>query len=1018
FIDGALVNTGNVNMYSNFEAGGSLFVGKNTATDATFFNGNIHEVRVWSTYRTDSDIVIDMNQELSRSDIGLLYNWKMDEATDIFVIDQVRRRDGVLDGATWQVNPNGNAVTFDGVDDFVEIDSIAEVVITDEMDFTLEFWFNSTTTDVATLFSNGNGDGLGADSLFAWNIEKDAAGQIHVKHYGMDFVAVNDDYFDGEWHHFALILNRTGNLSAYINGDLQNSMQVTADIAQFGSTKLFLGSRGYFTGITQNNDQFFDGQIDEFRFWNTARKIEQVARDKQNRLLGDELGLQVYLPFEEYQEVSGVPILNPSFVDAAAGFHQVNEVGGATLGNTTPTIKIQRTVQGVNFAFSVNNDEIIITPTSPAELIENVTLDITVDDIQDLNGNEMQSPKTWIAYIDKNQVVWQDDVLTFDKAFGDELIFTTNIVNTGGEAKVYDISNLPSWLIADHTTGSIAPNSVKEVVFTISTGTNIGDYTQDIHLMTDFGFPEKLTIELAVRDEAPDWTVNPNDFEYSMNIIGYLQIEGIVSTDEEDVLGVFVDNEPRGSVNLQYIAPLDRYIAFLDVYSHTTAADSLRFKIWDASKGNVYIDVIPSLEFVVDATIGSLLSPQLFSAGNGVVQEIPLQTGWNWIGYNLLSEDSANLDVLMESVAFSAGDQLKHLTEFADYSGASWNGEPFTTVGVSPEKGYRLRVSNDDTLSLYGSVIDPTTRTISLVENWNWIGFISIRNQSVDEALGNLNATTGDLIKGKSQFAIYDDNLGWIGSLNTLIPGQSYMYHSASIIDFTFPYAGAFKSITQNNDEIIDERWTVDNAKYPTNMTHIVSLNACEAIDNSFEIEDWYVGVFDKNETCRGISSFENLNETLIAYITIGGNSQEKLEYRLLNKETSKEYTAINQLVYQSNAMKGNINDPYMIELSDIDCKKLSTEENVYEEEGLKVYPTLFDNTINVEYSVSQDSKITIRLFNSLGQIVFAKDYETIEGNNRILVDLKENGLAHGAYYFELKDQTNQDVKYIKVIHL
>jgi hypothetical protein len=37
--------------------------------------------------------------------------------------------------------------------------------------------------------------------------------------------------------------------------------------------------------------------MDEFRLWNTARKAEQIKRDKQNRMLGDESGLMCIHPF-------------------------------------------------------------------------------------------------------------------------------------------------------------------------------------------------------------------------------------------------------------------------------------------------------------------------------------------------------------------------------------------------------------------------------------------------------------------------------------------------------------------------------------------------------------------------------------------------------------------------------------------------------------------------------------------------------------------------------------------------
>jgi hypothetical protein len=369
----------------------------------------------------------------------------MDEAEGIIAEENVRRRDATIFGATWTVDPSGSAASFDGVDDYLKIET-GDVVITDGMDFTLEFWFNSTQTGAATLFSNGTADGMQADSLLSWNIDKDASGRIIVRNYGIEFVAVEDNFFDGQWHHFALVLQRTGNISAYIDGNLQNSVQATP-FKQLGGSHMYLGARGYQLPGNETIEQYYQGAMDEFRFWNASRKIEQIQRDKRHRLMADELGLSLYMPFEDYElDPTNVPILTASFDEQVDTSHTVENPNMVMLSDQTPTIKLQRPVQSIAFTYSVNNDEIIFTPTTSPELIENVTLDITVKNVRDLQGNVMESPKTWIAYMDKNQVVWQDDLLEFEKEVGEELTFTSAILNQGGAAKEYEIKNVPDWV--------------------------------------------------------------------------------------------------------------------------------------------------------------------------------------------------------------------------------------------------------------------------------------------------------------------------------------------------------------------------------------------------------------------------------------------------------------------------------------------------------------------------------------------------------------------------------------------
>ena len=130
-------------------------------------------------------------------------------------------------------------------------------------------------------------------------------------------------------------------------------------------------------------------------------------------MLGNEAGLLAFVPFENYALVLGTPSLTPTFNNQSLTTLTVTAVNGTSLIAQTPTIKLPRPVQSVNYNWSLNNDQIILSTTTAPELIENVTLDVTVQNAYDMHGNKMQSPKTWIAYINKNQVKLQDDQYDF-----------------------------------------------------------------------------------------------------------------------------------------------------------------------------------------------------------------------------------------------------------------------------------------------------------------------------------------------------------------------------------------------------------------------------------------------------------------------------------------------------------------------------------------------------------------------------------------------------------------------------
>ena len=73
-----------------------------------------------------------------------------------------------------------------------------------------------------------------------------------------------------------------------------------------------------------------------------------------------------------------------------------------------------------------------------------------------------------------------------------------------------------------------------------------------------------------------------------------------------DKLAAFVGNECRGVTNLTYVDTLDKYYAYLTVFSNSTS-ETINFKIYE-STNNTVIDADQSLPFEINKHYGGLSS--------------------------------------------------------------------------------------------------------------------------------------------------------------------------------------------------------------------------------------------------------------------------------------------------------------------------------------------------------------------------------------------------------------------------
>ena len=110
----------------------------------------------------------------------------------------------------------------------------------------------------------------------------------------------------------------------------------------------------------------------------------------------------------------------------------------------------------------------------------------------------------------------------------------------------------------------------------------------------------------------------PDDenFADNMTITAVLEIDGEELRSEGYELAAFVGDECRGSVNLLYVEPVNRYVAFLTVFGESS--ETLYFRITDGTQTELSMEEI---SFVADGTAGTLSEPMTLRFGTTQVDE-------------------------------------------------------------------------------------------------------------------------------------------------------------------------------------------------------------------------------------------------------------------------------------------------------------------------------------------------------------------------------------------------------------
>ncbi len=229
-----------------------------------FYKGRLDDVRIY-------DYALNETQIRRLYDpLGLVAHWKLDEMTGILAADgSVNDYSGTLvnmDDSDWVPGNTGNALDFDGVNDYVVADSVCAAMAGG--DVTVSAWIKAPATNPAIQFMIGINASNGNNRLLLGTQADSAKLSLHESGWHDTTATV----IDNTWHHIAYVLEDSSDtITIYVDGSDVLSFTSTVSIAD--DDTLSLGQK--YTGATPN--YFYDGLLDEVRVYDRALSPTEIA---------------------------------------------------------------------------------------------------------------------------------------------------------------------------------------------------------------------------------------------------------------------------------------------------------------------------------------------------------------------------------------------------------------------------------------------------------------------------------------------------------------------------------------------------------------------------------------------------------------------------------------------------------------------------------------------------------------------------------------------------------------------
>lgn len=339
YINGNLVNTAAAPTGAKIV--GNYLLG---AVD-NFIDGDLDEVRFWSTARTQTEIREFMQRAPRLNETGLIAYYPFNEGTGSTltnVCTNTSNINGTLNNSpTWTTGSTAltghNSMIFDGTNDFLD----GTLTTTSSNAFTIEFWFSPKKLNVQQNMVYIRDDATAATNLSRTVVFLDASNRLafYVANSGGTASALTHTSTSvslNTWYHVACTYNN-GSVSMVTTA--HSAVQTGSSFPSFsldGTDYLAVGAD--YSGTAAN--LYSNVVIDELRIWSTARTTAQIQENRNKYVDLTTSGLLAYYDFN--QGIGGGTNTDLSLVlDKKAGNHL--RINNLALSSTSSNLITQDT---------------------------------------------------------------------------------------------------------------------------------------------------------------------------------------------------------------------------------------------------------------------------------------------------------------------------------------------------------------------------------------------------------------------------------------------------------------------------------------------------------------------------------------------------------------------------------------------------------------------------------------------------------------------------------------------------
>ena len=226
----------------------------------------------WQTGYT-MDTLLDIAQDWLYGvldPLDLVGYWPFDETAGTAAPDaSIYSHDGTLmnmDDSDWVTGNRGNALDFDGVNDYVTVDGVCAAMA--GTDVTVSAWVKAPAVNPATQFIISINTSSGDNRLLCGT----PAGTATLSLGDTAWHDTTATVIDNTWHHIAYVLDDSADtVTVYVDGSEVSSFASSASIA---ASDVFSLGQEYDAGMATSD--FYNGLIDEVRIYDVALTAQEI----------------------------------------------------------------------------------------------------------------------------------------------------------------------------------------------------------------------------------------------------------------------------------------------------------------------------------------------------------------------------------------------------------------------------------------------------------------------------------------------------------------------------------------------------------------------------------------------------------------------------------------------------------------------------------------------------------------------------------------------------------------------